>query len=407
MSLIYDDKNNRLISEINKPPIPLLPLIKGSDTKFNLIITEELLNKIKYLCQVFPTQEWSGVLFYNTKGSIENISGMELTAFDLYPLDLGSSIYTEFEHSKEYIGYISRHPELMDSHQGLVHSHNQMNTFFSIIDTATLQEMVPQYKNYLSLIVNNSGTYTAALAVLANINTTSSKEVRYTGFDFKEVNYKTLPEEANKQVVLKFDANIIKEGVKLEDAEFLESVKELENNPEKQSFKNRNFNMIFPTPNMGYFKNALAGSIGEPELATQTQMFKSEFDNPIINNLELVVTEFLCKLASLSYLYKIDSSKDLKTNLSLAINNTDHIEGEGVLIKYSTFVYDMIEPLLSFMDYDREEDSTIIEKSIELLEPIQKMGDDFYKELFESLQSYAITYLDPEEDIQEATLNNI
>ena len=401
MSQIYS--NNILDSNV-KPSTTLLPLIKGSDSKFNLIITEDLLNKIKYLCQVFPTQEWSGVLFYNTKGSIEDISSMELTAFDLYPLDLGSATYTEFQHSKEYVGYISRHPELMDSQQGLVHSHNQMSTFFSGTDSATLQEMAPQYKNYLSLIVNNSGTYTAALAVLATINSTSSKEVKYTGFDFKEISYITSPEEINKQVVLKFDANIIKEGVKNEDTEFLESIEELKTNPEKQSFKNRNFNMISPTPNMGYFKSTSDSTIEPKEEA----LFKySTFAYNMIDNLELIVTEFLCKLASLNYLYKVDNNKDLKTNLCTAIYNTDNIEGEGALVKYSTFVYDMIEPLLSFMDYDGEENSAIIiEKSIELLEPIQKMGDNFYGELFESLQSYAMTCLDPEGDTQETTLNS-
>lgn len=112
--------------EQEKSIIKLLPIRSGSTDKCKLTLTVDLLEKIEYLCREFPNREWSGVLFYTAKGDTMDTKNLELTAFDLYPMDLGSTTYTEFTHSPDFAGYISKHPELMDSLQGLIHSHHNM-----------------------------------------------------------------------------------------------------------------------------------------------------------------------------------------------------------------------------------------------------------------------------------------
>jgi hypothetical protein len=53
--------------------------------------------------------------------------------------------------------------DLMDCDQGLIHSHNSMATFFSSTDDSTLVEEGKDRNFFVSLIVNNAGTYTAAV----------------------------------------------------------------------------------------------------------------------------------------------------------------------------------------------------------------------------------------------------
>lgn len=78
-------------------------------------------------------------------------------------MDIGTQAYTEFDMNPDVIAYMCENPELLDCQMGLIHSHNNMSTFFSGTDTATLREEGIDRNNFVSLIVNNAGTYTAAI----------------------------------------------------------------------------------------------------------------------------------------------------------------------------------------------------------------------------------------------------
>lgn len=78
-------------------------------------------------------------------------------------MDIGTQAYTEFDMNPDVIAYMAENPELLDCQMGLIHSHNNMSTFFSGTDTATLKEEGRDRNNFVSLIVNNAGTYTAAI----------------------------------------------------------------------------------------------------------------------------------------------------------------------------------------------------------------------------------------------------
>ena len=77
-------------------------------------------------------------------------------------MDVGSAVYTEFDTSPDIANYMVMN-DLMDCHMGLVHSHQSFGTFFSSTDTSTLQEEGSYKNNFVSLIVNNAGSYTAAI----------------------------------------------------------------------------------------------------------------------------------------------------------------------------------------------------------------------------------------------------
>lgn len=135
-------------------------LIK-KDNRYKLIITPELEEKIRFLCARFPHNEYSGVLFYDYTGRFEDNS-LVLTAKDFCLMDYGSATYTEFNKSAEICNYMIEN-DLLECQQGLMHSHDQMSTFFSGTDTNTLLEEGSDMNNFLSLIVNNAGQYTAAI----------------------------------------------------------------------------------------------------------------------------------------------------------------------------------------------------------------------------------------------------
>lgn len=146
-----------------KQPTKVISLVQKSGTyNYKLIIPAEVERKIRFVCQKVWSTEWSGTLFFTHEGSFEN-SDLVIRCVDIYIMDIGTQAYTEFDMNPDVISYMCENPELLDCQMGLIHSHNNMSTFFSGTDTATLKEEGRDRNNFVSLIVNNAGSYTAAI----------------------------------------------------------------------------------------------------------------------------------------------------------------------------------------------------------------------------------------------------
>lgn len=141
----------------------LQKLIKKSST-YKMFIPLEVEKKIRLLCREFTNIEWSGILFYKVEGTFED-GTLKITCVDIYQMDIGNAGTTEFEMTADVSAYMVDHPELLSSdiYTGLIHSHHSMATFFSGTDTATLQAEGNDTNHFVSLIVNNEGTYTAGI----------------------------------------------------------------------------------------------------------------------------------------------------------------------------------------------------------------------------------------------------
>lgn len=149
--------------EETKRPMKIINLVQKSGTyNYKLIIPVEVEKKIRFACQKVWSTEWSGTLFFTHEGSFEN-NDLVIRCVDIYIMDIGTQAYTEFDMNPDVIAYMCENPELLDCQMGLIHSHNNMSTFFSGTDTATLKEEGRDRNNFVSLIVNNAGTYTAAI----------------------------------------------------------------------------------------------------------------------------------------------------------------------------------------------------------------------------------------------------
>lgn len=149
--------------EEKKEVKPVLELVHRQDT-FKIVIPVEVEKKIRFLCKNIWDVEWSGVLFYKVEGAFEDKS-LTIRCVDLFQMDIGTSAYTEFNVSPDMATYMVDHPELLEEgiYQGLIHSHNNMATFFSDTDTATLSAEGKDMAHFVSLIVNNAGKYTAGV----------------------------------------------------------------------------------------------------------------------------------------------------------------------------------------------------------------------------------------------------
>lgn len=154
-------------------------LIK-SNSIYNMVIPANVEKKIRLACARFPQVEWSGVLFYTYKGTFEK-KNLTIKVVDFLVMDVGTSGYTEWEADPDIIGYMVDN-DLLDSQMGIIHSHNTMATFFSGTDQDTLLNEGQCKNNLVSLIVNNAGTYSAAITRFLVTESTVKEKNTYKFF---------------------------------------------------------------------------------------------------------------------------------------------------------------------------------------------------------------------------------
>lgn len=163
-----------------------------------LIIPDNVEKIIRNLCALSPDREWSGVLFYYFEGNFDE--GLTLTCKDILLLDQGSGTATEFDASNPEVARYMFSNGLMNCCIGLIHSHQSFSTFFSGTDTGTLLNEGKDCNNFLSLIVNNAGQYTAAITRKVLVSTDISERVVSRG-EYSLFNTETkvhIPEETEE-----------------------------------------------------------------------------------------------------------------------------------------------------------------------------------------------------------------
>lgn len=140
------------------------------DSIGKLKITKEVQETIDELHQKVGNTEWSGVLFYKlTKGDYKTLKNLEFTTVFLYPLDIGTQTFTEFNYDKEIMSAYDLCEEAISSHRGIIHTHHNMDTFFSNTDKNELINNSERYNFYLSLIVNFKGKYSCKIAIPSKV----------------------------------------------------------------------------------------------------------------------------------------------------------------------------------------------------------------------------------------------
>lgn len=246
-----------------------LNLIKNASS-YKMIIPEKVEEKIRYLQRKYPSTEWSGVLFYTYEGSFET-NDLVITCQDIFPMDLGNATYTEYNMSSDVTKYIAENPDLFTCMTGLVHSHHSMSAFFSGTDLETLRSEGQNTNCFVSLIVNNAGTYCAAITrkIKEKKEVTTyhfgksyeffgAGEVKVDSVEAPEVHQKCEDVEAIEYFDLEIDRHIVANELDYLDKRF-EEIKEQKakkafpsvpwtSYKEYKTFKNSNYNIPSYTP---------------------------------------------------------------------------------------------------------------------------------------------------------------
>lgn len=155
--------------------------LKEVQKPYTLTIKKQAQDKIDLICRKIHNDEWSGVLFYEVDGSFAE-NNVHVIVQDIFVMDIGTAAYTEYVESPDIIHYMAVN-DLLDCYMGLIHSHNNMSTFFSGTDTATLKEEAVCRNHFVSLIVNNYRAYTAGITTVLKTKTKHAETFEYVTFD--------------------------------------------------------------------------------------------------------------------------------------------------------------------------------------------------------------------------------
>ena len=139
-----------------------------------VVITAPFMDQMKYLCSEISVVEWSGYVFFSTKGSPKNLKKFQIIPYYIHPMDKGTGGSTEFDDDGSLLELYKQMPELDPFNDtkykyGKIHSHNNMDTYHSAVDIQDLQDQSGHYEYYFSLIVNNRMDLEAKAAFVAEI----------------------------------------------------------------------------------------------------------------------------------------------------------------------------------------------------------------------------------------------
>lgn len=189
--------------------------------KPTLIISKELQSQILYAHSVVGNIEWSGFVFFKEeKGTIKDLDNFTIRAVYAHILDVGTSGYTEFTIDGRIVEAFAEFPDAKKCKTGMLHSHHNMDTFFSGTDMSELHDNAQFYPYYLSLIVNHYGKYCAKIAIVGKED--QSPRTLTCNANIGNLIW-TLGEKSEKDIIITMDCNIVLE----QEPAFIKRLEEL------------------------------------------------------------------------------------------------------------------------------------------------------------------------------------
>jgi hypothetical protein len=182
-----------------------------------LYIAPELQAQITYLCQQVWNEEWSGMLFYTTEGQFGD-DNFKVTAKQLFLLDIGTATYTEYDPAdQDLIKFMMANPDVLPMKKGHIHSHNNMEVFFSVTDDNELVDNCGFHNFYLSLIVNNKNEMCAKIAFKAKTKSENKVTLTFLDENGKEKEKNMLGNKEGENIYA-YNCSIIKHTEAVEDS---------------------------------------------------------------------------------------------------------------------------------------------------------------------------------------------
>lgn len=235
-----------------------------------LVVTKPLEEKIRTLLALYPSTEWSGIMFYKHTGSLKE-KNLVVTAIDLFLMDIGTSGFTTFELGADpsIASYMATH-QLFDCHQALIHSHHTMGAFFSGTDTTTLEKEGKTMPNFVSLVVDTAGTYVAAITSRNVYNIKGKYYITTSEFGGDE--YIINPDEDYRKSLSKVDIYGLKVVIEKSDTTLFDRVRELS----AKSTPSYSYRSAYP----GYYDNTYGKEKEEEEKEYKKKSAEKAYHSP-------------------------------------------------------------------------------------------------------------------------------
>lgn len=126
--------------------------------KATVLVTDKIFRQIQIMHNLAKGNEWSGILFYRIiSGEIDDPANLVLRLEEVLPMDIGNPTYTEYDFDlldpvvSDAIERTLEDPSLKYGH---MHSHQDMNCFFSGTDVDECEDNADKYDHYVSIIIN-------------------------------------------------------------------------------------------------------------------------------------------------------------------------------------------------------------------------------------------------------------
>ena len=178
-----------------------------------MFLSNNFVRNVKTLHEHIGKTEWSGFLLCKIDGSIEDLDNLQVIVENVYPCNIGTAAFTSYAHADHMDSLEELFPEYglfaenrwngKEVKSGYkiqqIHTHHNMNTFFSGTDMQDLHDNTENFGFYISLIVNFQGNYKAKGSFMSKVKTNTTLSLT----DFP-VNLK-LKEEKEALIIVDFD----------------------------------------------------------------------------------------------------------------------------------------------------------------------------------------------------------
>jgi proteasome lid subunit RPN8/RPN11 len=242
--------------EKKKKEVPTIDYpIVTDENKGKLIISPEIEEQIDIFHAMAGNTEWSGILLYVIKeGDISNPESLIIEVKGMFPMDIGSPGYTEYDYNEKTLDMYDLYPNALEEEWrlGHIHTHHSMQAYFSGTDLQELRDNIDNHAYYLSLIVNFDKKYCAKLCIKGEREVKESSILKYTGlFSDKKSNRKS---NSTKIEAIVYNANLeIEMPEKNEGISFIGEILKLKKENAKSTYSNYsgNSNRVFRSSPQG------------------------------------------------------------------------------------------------------------------------------------------------------------
>lgn len=340
------------------------PII-GGDKKGTLYLSPELKSQIDIFHSFAGSTEWSGILLYTIdKGDIFDPAKLKIIAKGMFPMDIGSPGYTEYDYDENTLDMYDFYPKALEEEWrlGHIHSHHNMKAYFSGTDLQELRDNIDNHVYYLSLIVNFDGEYCAKVCVKGSRTVKEDSVLEYKGLLSDKSTVQRHKQEREEDIVYTVDLNIEVPEVEAEPSFIKELLKLKKRQNEKKvasSTYNRNwYGRGETSAHSNYRGNQL-------NIWDDTHSIRNNGDTREDLNKEREVNSFLAKLVNVDPDYHLVTvlEKEVK-NLKKKYDNMTTVD-KGL---YLSYMEDNINSIIGRLSLDSRDFETENEKVKDLCE---------------------------------------